>query len=114
MEKEKLVRLEDKIRKLEVKRDKSVCRTCPQEHEGICPALRFVCFTCKEVGFAENSRACRNPKPPGKPPGTSKRVDKSSQVQEAEEETDENGGKLTLTSLFCLTQSFWETKTSLN
>ena len=104
MEKEKLVRLEDKIRKLEVNRDK---------HEGICPALRFVCFTCKKVGFAENSRACRNPKPPGKPPGTSKRVDKSSQVQEAEEETDENGGKLTLTSLFCLTQSFWQTKTSL-
>ena len=89
-EQEKVACLEDKVRQLEVKRDKKECRTCTRQHEGKCPALQYTCFACSEVGHAKGSKACKKPKPAVKP----KKVDKTRQVQE--EDTDSEGvGRVT-------------------
>ena len=91
-EQERVACLEDKVRKLEVKRDKKECRTCIRQHEGKCPALQYTCFACSEVGHAKGSKACKKPKPAVKP----KKVDKARQVQEEETDSDSEGvGRVT-------------------
>ena len=54
-EQDRVAYLEDKVRKLEAKRDKKECRTCIRQHEGKCPALQYTCFACSEVGHAKGS-----------------------------------------------------------
>ena len=90
-EKERVSRLEDKVRQLETNKGggSKSCRTCTRGgHEGKCPGLGMTCFSCNQEGHMKNSRACKQTKPPVKPPTKKKKGnggDKARQVAEGSE-----------------------------
>jgi hypothetical protein len=75
-EKERVSRLEDKVRQLETNKGggSKSCRTCTRGgHEGKCPGLSMTCFSCNQEGHMKNSKACKQIKPPVKPPNKKKK-----------------------------------------
>ena len=92
-EKERVARLEGKVRQLESSKGgaSKSCKTCTRGgHEGRCPGLNMTCFACKQEGHMKGSKACRHPKPATKPnKHKGKGGDKARQVAEGStEDTD--------------------------
>ena len=61
-EKERVARLEDKVRQLEFHKGgiNKACRTCTcGGHEGKCPGLNMTCFSCNQLGHMKISKACK-------------------------------------------------------
>ena len=85
-EKERVGRLEGKVRQLESSKGgaSKSCKTCTRGgHEGRCPGLNMTCFACKQEGHMKGSKACRHPKPATKPnKHKGKGGDKARQVAE--------------------------------